>query len=77
MSKPKYRIIKHTNWSGDVYYTLQYRGLFWGWNTVKERICDYSGGTIGITKRFKTLESIQHYLDSLKPEITEVVKEIY
>lgn len=76
MAKPKYRIIKHTNGSGDVYYTLQYRGLFWGWNTVKERVCDYYGEATDI-KRFATLESAQYYLDSLKPEITEVVKEIY
>lgn len=47
-----------------------------GWNTVKERVCDYYGEATDI-KRFATLESAQYYLDSLKPEITEVVKEIY
>lgn len=74
--KPKYRIIKHTNHK-EIYYTLEYRGLLWGWNTVKDRICDYSGGTIGITKRFEDEADVLDYIDSLRPEITEVVKEIY
>lgn len=61
----------------EIYYTLEYRGFLWGWNTVKDRIYNYSDGTIGIIKRFNCIADVYDYLDSLKPEITTVVEEIY
>lgn len=73
---PKYRIIKHTN-PREVYYTLEYRGLLWGWNVASKRIGGVYHDVYKTPMKFDTKEEIYKYLDSLKPEITEVIEEIY
>lgn len=65
MKKTKYRILEHTTSKG-VYYTLQYRGLLWGWNTLKEHL--------GEDVCFKSVEDIHNYLDSLK-DIVRIIEE--
>lgn len=74
--RPKYRIIKHSNHE-ETYYTLEYRGILWGWNVVKHDICMDLSGCYRIPKKFNTIEDVHNYIDFLKPEIIEVIEEIY
>lgn len=72
--KPLFRIIKHTD-SKESYYTLQSKGLLWGWNTVKE---EYGMSTSCLMPiKFLSVEEVHEFIDSLAPERLEIVEVIY
>lgn len=76
MKSGKYRIVKVSDLNGLLYYKVQYKGLFFGWNDETYFDCCIDGNmAYNYTYQFKSIIEAEIYINKqfIKEEICKIV----